>query len=76
MAYYRSKHYGIEASVDALNRESADKQLEWLLEQKPCFCLECRELYSQQYSINILEGYEPTSTCTKTATSMSNTRFI
>jgi len=71
MAYYRSKYYGIEASVDAINRDSADAQLEWLLTGNPCFCSECRETYAKEYSIRLLAGYDTTnSTCTKTVSSV------
>ena len=57
MAYYRSKYYGVEASVDAMNRSSADSQLEWLLKTNPSFCKECREEYYKKYSIRLLQGY-------------------
>lgn len=74
MAYYRSKHYGIEASVDAMNRDSADKQLEWLLKENPCFCTDCREGYYKHFSVRILSGYDTDKvTCTK---NLSSVRFI
>ena len=63
MAYYRTKYYGVEASVDAVNRDSADKQLEWLLKGNPCFCRDCRERYYKDYSIRLIDGYELVSTC-------------
>ena len=71
MAYYRSKYYGIGAEVDAVNRNSADSQLEWLLKGNPCFCGECREGYYKDYSIRILDGYDTSKgTCTKTVSSV------
>ena len=66
MAYYRTKHYGVEASVDAVNQDSADKQLQWLLKGSPCYCTECREGYYKDYSIRLLQGYDTTKvTCTQ-----------
>jgi len=64
MAYYITKHFGIEAEVDAVNSQSADAQLQWLLKGSPCFCAGCRERYYNNYSVRILNGYEPISTCT------------
>ena len=76
MAYYRSKYYGVEASVDAVNRESADEQLQWLLKDKtPCFCQTCREDYEQKYSIRLQSVYTPQTKCTNTQ-SISSTRFV
>ena len=60
MAHYLTKHFGIEASVDAVNRNSAFAQLQWLLKDNPCFCAACREGYYKNYSVKILSGYEPT----------------
>ena len=71
MAYYRSKYYGVEASVDAISRSSADAQLEWLLKGNPCFCLECREGYAKDYSIKLLAGYDTANvTCTNTVSTV------
>ena len=76
MAYYRSKYYGVEASVDAMNRSSADSQLEWLLKTNPCFCKECREEYYKKYSIRLLQGYDDTKIfCTKYSTK-SSVRYV
>ena len=64
MAYYITERVGIKAEVDAVNRQSADAQLQWLLTGSLCFCAECREKYYDDYSVRILSGYEPISTCT------------
>ena len=75
MAYYRSKYYGIGAEVHAVNRDSADTQLEWLLKGNPCFCGECREGYYKDYSIRILDGYN-TSKVACTKTTVSTVRYV
>ena len=73
MAYYRTKYFGVEASVDAVNRSSADAQLEWLLKGNPCYCADCRESYDKDYSVRLLAGYDTVSYCTK---DQSSVRFI
>ena len=73
MAYYRTKYFGVEASVDAVNRSSADAQLEWLLKGNPCYCADCRESYYKDYSVRLLAGYDTVSYCTK---EQSSVRFI
>jgi hypothetical protein len=76
MVYYRAKYFGVEASVDAVNRASAEAQLEGLFtDRTPCFCLACREGYCKDYSITILQGYEPVTSCTKDQ-QVSSVRFI
>lgn len=73
MAYYRTKYFGVEASVDAVNRSSADAQLEWLLKRNPCYCADCRESYDKDCSVRLLAGYDTVSYCTK---EQSSVRFI
>ena len=76
MAYYRSKYHGVEASVDAINTESANQQLEWLLKSNPCVCSYCREEYYKQYSVRLLKGYDETQTkCVRTH-ALSSIRFV
>ena len=77
MAQYRTKYFGINASVDAVSMNSADEQLEWLLKDNPCFCADCREVYYVKYSIRLLDGYATGHiTCTKDQAPSSNTRFV
>lgn len=77
MAYYRSKFFGVEASVDAINKDSADSQLKWLMKSNPCFCYDCRERYYKDYSVRVLTGYDITNvTCTKWITDSSSTRYV
>ena len=76
MANYVTKYFGIEASVDAVNRSSADEQLQWLLRGKPCFCTACRDKYYKEYSITLIAGYEPTTTCINDQSGFSIFRFV
>ena len=76
MAYYPCKYYGIEASVDAVNRNSAEEQLKWLFKDgNPCFCTECRETYYKDYSVRIQSGYDTQAECQQKK-SISNMRLI
>jgi len=76
MAYYMTKHFGITASVDAVSRESAEAQLQWLLNEKSCFCYNCRETYFTDYSVRLRSGYEDDTVCTKDQSITSNTRLV
>tara|TARA_R110002020_G_scaffold460890_1_gene679616 strand:+ start:240 stop:491 length:252 start_codon:yes stop_codon:yes gene_type:complete len=83
MAYYRSKYYGIEASVDAVNKSSADEQLKWLFnnnnaDRALCLCYACREKYYKDYSVRFLKGYDDTQVmCIADQEPMvNNTRFV
>jgi len=49
--YYSVKHGGKEGRIKAVNRESAETQFQWLLENKDCFCRTCTHQYVKDYSV-------------------------
>jgi hypothetical protein len=59
---YKVIHNGQEASCNAKNSRSASEQLQWLMENKKCFCRNCRQEYTKEFGIT-LSGDNYNETC-------------
>ena len=53
MGYYQSDVKHISGIVEAVNQQSADAQLNWIVENHTCFCIHCCEGLKTKYSTTI-----------------------
>jgi hypothetical protein len=60
---YKTNHNGQEATCNAVNSSTALVQLQWLMENKKCFCKNCRQKYAKDFDI-VLSGENYNKTCT------------
>ena len=51
MIYSKVMYNGVEATCDSKNAISAEAQLKWIVENKVCFCLDCRKVYTKDYGV-------------------------
>jgi len=59
--------YDIQATVHAVNYQTAHVQLDWITQNKDCMCKECLQEYTKQYSTSIVlpEGMPIYRMCVK-----------
>ena len=53
MAYYNTEYEGMIGVVQAVNKPSADVQMEWLIRNRSCFCATCCDVYQKDYLVHI-----------------------
>ena len=59
---YKVTYNGQEATCNAVNNESALVQLQWLMENRKCFCKNCRQKYLEDFQV-VLSGDNYNETC-------------